>query len=189
MDEMPKEIRTERLLLRQFRLSDVDDVYEHAQDPEWARYLHTPEPYLRSDAEEFVALQLDDPSWAIVFERRMIGGIYLHDLSRKHLSAGIGYTVARSHWSRGLATEAVSAVVAAAFEHTKLRRIWAAADNGNVASQRVMQKIGMVCEGVFRQSHLVRGKPVDMAIYAILREEWEARQAGALSAPHTGPGQ
>ena len=141
MDEMPKEIRTGRLLLRPFRMSDVDDVFQYAQDPDWARYLHVPQPYLLSDAEEFVALQLEDPSWAIVFEGRMIGGVYLHDVNRKHLTSGIGYSVARNHWSRGIATEAVSAVVAAAFEHTELRRIWAAADPRNVASHRVMEKI------------------------------------------------
>ena len=175
MDEMPKEIRTERLLLRPFRMSDVDDVFQYAQDPDWARYLHVPQPYLRSDAEEFVALQLEDPSWAIVFQGRMIGGVYLHDVNRKHLTSGIGYSVARTHWSRGIATEAVSAVVAAAFEHTELRRIWAAADPKNVASHRVMEKIGMVREGVFRQNVLVRGEAADTSVYAILREDWESR--------------
>ncbi|MCY4110286.1 MAG: GNAT family N-acetyltransferase [Chloroflexi bacterium] len=174
MDEMPKEIRTERLLLRPFRMSDVDDVFQYAQDPEWARYLHVPQPYLRSDAEEFVALQLEDPSWAIVYQGRMIGGVYLHDPNRRHLTSGIGYSIARTHWSRGIATEAVSAVVAAAFEHTELRRIWAAADPRNVASHRVMEKNGMVREGVFRQNVLVRGEPADTSVYAILRVDWEA---------------
>ena len=175
MNELPDEIRTERLLLRPFRRSDVDDVYQYAQDPDWARYLHVPQPYLRSDAEEFVTLQLEDPSWAIVFEGRMIGGVYLHDVNRKHLTSGIGYSVARTHWSRGIATEAVSAVVAAAFEHTELRRIWAAADPRNVASHRVMEKLGMVREGVFRQNVLVRGEAADTSVYAILRDDWESR--------------
>ena len=72
-DEMPREIRTERLLLRPFRTSDVDDVYDYAHDPEWGRFLPVPKPYLRSDAEEFIRTQLaktwfDEPDWAMVFE-------------------------------------------------------------------------------------------------------------------------
>ena len=51
------ELRTERLLLRPFRLDDVDEVFEYAKDPEWAQYLggHIPQPYTRRDAEHFVA--------------------------------------------------------------------------------------------------------------------------------------
>ena len=52
------EIRTERLLLRSYRLEDVDDVFAYARDPEWSRYLERlpyPEPYIREHAEKFVA--------------------------------------------------------------------------------------------------------------------------------------
>ena len=51
-------LRTERLVLRPFRLEDVDDFFEYARDPDWARYLALPQPYTRSDAEEFVARQV-----------------------------------------------------------------------------------------------------------------------------------
>ena len=45
----PAELTTERLLLRPFRLSDVDDVFEYGSDPEWAAFASR--PYTRSDAE------------------------------------------------------------------------------------------------------------------------------------------
>ena len=49
------ELKTKRLLLRPFRLEDVDDVYAYARDPEWARYLPgLRQPYRRSDAEAFL---------------------------------------------------------------------------------------------------------------------------------------
>ncbi len=176
--EMPKEIRTERLLLRPLRLSDIDDVYQYAKDPEWALYFSVPQPYSYAHAEEFVAGRFiapwsRNPTWAIVLERTVIGGINLYDLSPAHFTAGLGYAIARAHWSKGLATEAVTAVLAAAFKDVSLRRIWAMADVRNIASQRVMQKVGMVLEGVLRQERLQRGEPIDMALYAILREDWE----------------
>ena len=50
------EMQTERLLLRPFNLSDVDDVYAHASDPEWGRFLPLPDPYLLKDAELHYAI-------------------------------------------------------------------------------------------------------------------------------------
>ena len=179
--EMPREIRTKRLLLRPFRLSDVDDVYEYAQDPEWARYLPVPQPYLLSHAEEFVALQLaatwsDEPSWAIVLKGKVIGGLNLHDLNHKRRTAALGYAVARARWSQGFATEAVNAVMTAAFTNLNLKRISAMADVRNIASQRVMEKAGMIHKRVVQEDSPSKDEPVDMVVYATLREDWKARQ-------------
>ena len=178
MEEMPKEIRTKRLTLRPFRLSDVDDVYEYAQDPEWARFLPVPQPYLRSDAEEFVARQLaaswpDEPSWAIVLEGKVIGALNLHDLNSERRTAALGYAVARARWSQGFATEAVKAVMTAAFKDLNLKRVWAVADVRNIASQRVMEKAGMIRKRLVQEDPPSSTKPVDWVLYAILREEWE----------------
>ena len=76
----PTEIRTERLLLRPFRLKDVDDVYAYAKDPEFSRFLPMPSPYEYKHAERYVAesflAQRDThPRFAIGFDGRVIGGI------------------------------------------------------------------------------------------------------------------
>lgn len=65
-------IDTARLRLRPFGLQDVEAVLSYATDPEWARYLPVPQPYLREHAEQFVASQvlLDrerHPTWAIEY--------------------------------------------------------------------------------------------------------------------------
>ena len=49
------ELRTDRLLLRPFRLTDVDDVYAYASDPAWGKYLPVPQPYEYRDAELWAA--------------------------------------------------------------------------------------------------------------------------------------
>jgi len=79
---------------------------------------------------------------------------------------------------RGTSTtyEAARAVVDAAFAaHASLRRIGAIADDRNIASHRVMEKLGMCREGTLRQSRVSSGECIDEAVFSILRPEWEAR--------------
>lgn len=179
-DVLPAAIETERLVLRPFELGDVDDVFEYAQDPEWSRYLRVlPRPYERQHAEQFIARQvLSDrsthPTWAMTLAGTVIGGINLR-FHFEHRSAELGYSVARKHWRKGFCTEGARAVVDAAFTtHEDLIRVHARADDDNVGSQRVMEKIGMVKEGVLRSSRVERGEAFDEAWYSILRREWSA---------------
>lgn len=179
---LPDTIETERLCLRPINLQDVEDVLAYAADAEWARYLPVPQPYTRREAEEFVASQVlldreQNPSWAIVLDGVVIGGINLR-LDRENHVAELGYSVARQHWGKGLTTEAARAVIDAAFRADRdLNKVRAMADSRNVASQRVLEKAGMTREGVLRQNRLVRGEAVDEVWYGLLRSEWESRIA------------
>lgn len=180
-DPLPEVIDTPRLRLRPWQLTDVDDVLTYAQDPEWSRYLRIlPQPYTRRDAEEFVARQLlldrsTHPAWAIVLEGSVVGGINLR-FNFEHRHAEMGYSVARRHWNQGCVTEAAGAVIDAAFQtHHDLNKVLARADVENTASQRVMEKVGMIKEGVLRQHRVERGEAIDEAWYGILRSEWTAR--------------
>lgn len=176
---LPEVVETARLRLRGWELADVDDVLSYAQDEEWARYLRMlPRPYERRHAEEFVARQVlldraSHPSWAIVLDGSVVGGINLRfDVSNR--LAEMGYSIARAHWNRGYMTEAVEAVIDAAFStHPALNRIRAMADVRNTASQRVMEKVGMQKERILRQNRIERGEPLDEAWFGILRSEWE----------------
>lgn len=177
---LPELIETDRLLLRPYRLEDVEEVFAYARDPEWSRFLRAlPAPYERVHAEQFIARQvlLDrrvHPTWAITLGGEVIGGINLR-FESGHRAAEMGYSVARDHWGRGLCTEAARAVVDAAFGGCgELLRLQARADVHNVASQRVMEKIGMMKEGVLRANRVERGEIIDDAVFAILRREWEA---------------
>lgn len=177
---LPEAIETERLTLRPFRLTDVDDVLAYAQDPEWSRYLRfLPRPYERRHAEQFLARQVlldrrTRPAWAITLDGTVIGGVNLR-FDFEHRSAEIGYSVARKHWGKAICTEAARAVIDAAFStHGDLNRIHARADVDNVGSQRVMEKVGMVKEGVLRLNRVERGEAFDEAWFSILRREWEA---------------
>lgn len=179
-DALPETLETKRLLLRPYRFSDVDDVLEFAQDPEWSRFLRAlPRPYHREHAEQFIARQvlLDPvahPAWAITLEERVIGGVNLR-FAFQHRSAEMGYSVARSHWGQGICTEAAWAVIDAAFAtRPDLNRLHARADAENRGSQRVMEKVGMAREALLRQNRVERDEVFSEAIYSILRTEWEA---------------
>lgn len=171
----PPELRTDRLLLRPYRMADVDAVFEYGKDPEWGRYLDVPQPYTRRSAEADVARAvLADPEkapiWAIVHENRVVGGISLTVYGPG--AAEMGYSLTRSLWGQGLMTEAVTAILAFGFEKAGLARIQASTDVRNAASWRVMEKVGMTRTGIARQNRLHRGTRVDDVLYEALREEW-----------------
>ncbi len=178
---LSEHIKTDRLILRMFSLVDVEDVLLYASDPEWARFLPVPQPYTRADAEKFVAGQvLQDrktrASWAIEYAGSVIGGIDIRfDFDNR--VGEMGYGIARCFWGKGLTTEAVGAVIDEAFSaYPDLNRIRATADERNVGSLRVMEKLGMVREGVLRQDIYLRGEFKNMVWCGLLRDEWEARK-------------
>ena len=189
------QITTSRLTLRPFAPGDVDDVYEYARDPEWAEYLLevVPQPYTRRNAEEYIAGRMTAPGtdfvWAMVHGGAVIGAIRLK-VDSKHETGEMGYALARSYWGQGLVTEAGLAVVAWGFEERGLQKIWSHADIRNQRSWRVMERLGMMREGVLRsQNRNPRpGHPrVDLVSYSLLRQEWE-QTAGELRDSGSGDG-
>jgi [ribosomal protein S5]-alanine N-acetyltransferase len=178
MHIQPTELRTERLLLRPWRFSDLDDAFANASEPGWARYLwRVPQPYTHRDAEEFIAAAVAD-GWtgqalfAIEFEGHAVGGVRLGIVDPTGMTGSIGYNVAPPHWGRGIATEAVGAVLRYGFETLKLQRIFATADARNLASIRIMQKLGMKHEGTLRRHRYYRGERADEVHYGLLVEEY-----------------
>lgn len=175
---LPEIIRTERLVLRPYRVTDVDDVLAYAQDPEWSRFLSDlPDPYGRADAERAVAQQIltdriTQPSWAFELDGTVVGGLVLF-FDFENRSAEVGYSVARPHWNKGLCTEALRAVLDAAFSiHEDLNRVHARTDPANVGSQRVLEKVGMAKEGVLRMNRVHGEEAFDEAVFSVLRSEW-----------------
>lgn len=172
------ELRTERLVLRPFHPSDVDDVFDYARREEWSRY-HLPQipfPYERSDAESFLEHVLGTPweeeaNWAVTLNGRVIGGTAL---STNEGGLGeLGYSISPDHWNRGVATEAARGMLDYAFWVSPLEGVEAIADARNVGSWRVMEKLGMrrvaLEEGVRRDR---TGAVVDQVRYQIARWQW-----------------
>lgn len=175
------QLTTPRLTLRPFGPGDVDDVFKYAGDPEWAEYLldAIPQPYTRRNAEEYIAGRMVASGrefvWAMVHDSAVIGGIGLK-IDLKHETSEIGYALSRSHWGRGLMTEGGRVVLDWGFGEQGLRKVTSHADIRNQRSWRVMERLGMMREGVLR-SHRRDPRPgyprIDVVLYSVLRQEWE----------------
>lgn len=179
-------IRTERLLLREARLSDYDDIHAYAIDPEVVRFMdwgpNTPEATAQA-LGGWVAMSAQWPRDEVnlVVELletgRAIGAIRLTIQSKANRTADFGYTLNKDYWRRGIGIEAASAIVETAFTRLGLHRVFATCDVQNVGSYKIMEKLGMRREGTLLENQEVRGRWRDTHVYALLAQEWAARRA------------
>lgn len=177
-------LTTERLLLRPFRLDDAAAVAAYATREAFWRYLQL-EPQTPAMSAEYVAKRVSggqpdaDGHWTFAAETRaggeMIGAFRIGARSPRNRSGDLGYGLHPDWWGRGLATEAVHAMLSFGFATLGLHRVFATADVSNERSWRVMERVGMRREGVLRGDKLVRGEWRDSVLYAILAEEYAAR--------------
>ena len=179
----PPTLKTDRLILRPYRLSDAAELRRLIGEYEVARTLATvPHPYPYGEAERFIAGRRaafgagKSVELAVTLAAgELIGGIGLR-LNAQHGGAELGYWIGRPFWRRGYATEAAGAMLDYGFAQLGLRRIAARHFGSNPASGRVMVKIGMKCEGTMRQALLKWGRVEDDVCYGILADEWAQRR-------------
>ncbi len=161
-------LETERLLMRPIADDDLDAVAALYGDPDVMRYIGLRGPLTPDQARERVAFMVDHwrrhgfGMWGL---RLRDGGAFIGRCGLRTLDdtteIELGYTLAKAHWGRGLATEASRAVVRHAFAVLKLRRLVAIADPANTASVNVMKKLGMTFE---RTGHFYGS---DCVLYAL----------------------
>lgn len=174
----PVTLRTARLVLRPFELTDVDDVFAYARDPVWGRFLPVPSPYEYKHAAEYVARSVltswsTAPVFAMCLDGKVVGAINI-GIHARNATAEMGYSISQEHWGKGLVAEAVSKGMTWTFEAFDLAKITAETDVANGQSWRVMEKLGMTREGVLRSerpSDAHPGSRQDVVVYSILREE------------------
>ncbi|HVP00697.1 MAG TPA: GNAT family N-acetyltransferase [Bryobacteraceae bacterium] len=158
-------IRTERLILDAWQSSDWKAFRPIATDPEVMRYINGGIPWTDERIQEFVGRQIDTLErrgfcrWKLIeaASGQLIGfcgpGIW-----RDRLEPEIGWWLARSHWGKGLATEAARAALRDAFERVQLPRLISVAMPENLASIAIMKKLGLTLDAEFESegTRLVR---------------------------------
>jgi ribosomal-protein-alanine N-acetyltransferase len=178
------ELTTERLLLRPFALADAPIVQQLAGDEAIASTTGTiPHPYEDGMAEEWIRThpKAFEEGKGVIFaitlceDKTLIGAIGL-TIERDHERAELGYWIGKPYWGNGYCTEAARAVLNYGFAELGLNRIYATHFSRNPASGRVMEKIGMACEGCQRQHFRKWGTFEDLKVYAILRAGYESRE-------------
>jgi RimJ/RimL family protein N-acetyltransferase len=85
----------------------------------------------------------------------------------------LGYCFTEASWGHGYATEAARALLRWAFDTLDLNRVQAEADTRNIASARVLEKLGFVREGTLREDCVVNGEVSDSWVFGLLRREWQ----------------
>jgi len=174
-------LETDRLILRRMTMQDARDVFEYSRDPDVARHVLWSAQKELSEAKEYCRYMMkryrnDEPSsWGIIDKAtgRLVGTIGFMAYSEENNSAEVGYSLAKWLWNGGYMTEALARVIEYAFEAMDLNRIEAQHELQNPSSGRVMEKCGMRKEGVLRQRLYNKGKYVDVALYAILKEDYD----------------
>lgn len=169
-------METKRLILRKYEAGDLQDLYEYLSDPEVVKF----EPYkpmTKAETEENLAWRIGtDEMIAVELKEnhRMIGNVYLG--KREFDSLELGYVFNRAYWGKGYAYESASVLVELAFQKG-IHRIYAECDPLNMASWKLLEKLGFQREGLFRKNVFFwkdeNGLPIwkDTYVYAKLAEE------------------
>ncbi|MCA9876189.1 MAG: GNAT family N-acetyltransferase [Thermomicrobiales bacterium] len=175
------ELRTDRLLLREFREEDWPALHAVESLPEVARYQHfdprTPEEsraYVlgASESVQETPRTTYDLAVALPGDDRVIGRCGLGITDEAQREAVLWYTLHPDAWGHGFTTEAARAVVDFAFRELRLHRVWAECDPRNVGSWRVLEKIGLRREGHLIENVWLKGEWCDSLLYAVLDREW-----------------
>lgn len=179
------ELKTERLLLRDFQAEDVLDykkVGDHAgalkyypqSASEWATHVD-------GLVDKFREWRLKQPrlkyALAIIKNGSFVGTISVRVDSPEHRQGAIGCGLGYEHWSKGYASEAMAAVLTLGFEGLNLHRIYAETISDNRAAVVLAVRLGMRLEGEIRENQYFKGRWWNSTIYSLLRSEWKDRSS------------
>jgi RimJ/RimL family protein N-acetyltransferase len=174
-------LRTARLNLREFVATDFAAVHAYSSDPRVTRYLFFGPRDEQSTAEyleELLASQRELPRTRFelaveeIASGKLIGACDLSLIESNVVD--LGYMLGAEQWGKGLATEIALALVDAAFFDLRAQRVISTVDVNNAASIRVLEKIGMRWEAVYRRHRRAKNRWWDCHLFTLPREVWEA---------------
>jgi len=174
------ELKTERLLLRKIFLTDAENIFEYAQIPEVSKFLSWSPHISIENTKEFICALIQNyidgtpGSWGIELdqEKKIIGTIGFLYWDTENQRAETGFALSNKYWNQGIMTEALWKILSFGFTRMDLNRIEARTFSNNIASQKVLEKVGMKYEGLLREHALVKGNYQDLKLYSILRKDF-----------------
>ena len=180
-------IRTPRLIIRPFSGDDGPAMFRnwasdsrvtafltwppHTDPEQTAQLCHIWAAAVCSDSRRYI-WALEEPECG-----EAIGSLSVVSMDEHAQTMELGYCLGRAWWGQGLMTEAVTHVLSYLFEHTSVQVIRAAHDTANPASGRVMDKSGMLREGIARGTGINNQGVRDILWHSITRREYEERAA------------
>jgi RimJ/RimL family protein N-acetyltransferase len=176
---------TERLLIKPISRGNEEAMFKYRSDPETNKYLSLI-PKSVDDVAEFInkaSLDINVPgTWfqlAIIEQatNQLIGDVGIHFLNSdsENKEVEIGYAFDKEFRGKGFATEALTEIIDYLFSSLKKHRIIASIDPTNLASIRLVERLGFRKEAHFIEGLYFQGRWVDNLIYAVLAREWRTK--------------
>ncbi|WP_342511982.1 GNAT family protein [Sporosarcina sp. FSL K6-1522] len=172
-------IETTRLILREVTAADANDMLCYLSDKDVVKPMGL-EPFqtvkevwdeirwYKSIYDEGTGIR-----WGITLKNsgKVIGSCGFLNRLRKHYRAEVGYELSKAYWGKGIANEALEAVVKYGYQHFQLERVEALIEPANLASQKLVEKQGFKREGLLRHYEFTCGKFDDLYMYALIKED------------------
>ena len=174
-------IPTPRLILREFRPDDWRRIFEYQSEPEYARFNSWNQRSIKdvkAFVERFVQWQSEIPrlrfQMAIIHraEERLIGNCGIRGTA-PFCETELGFELDRLYWHQGFATEAAHGILEFAFSNLQVQRVKAQCVTENVASAKVLRRLGMNYDKTERNSMWMKDKWWDTDQFSLTKEEWE----------------
>ena len=179
-------IKTNRLNIRELTFADINNVHNLHSLPETDEFntLGIPETIQTTEKilEEWVSLQKEEPRKSYVFgidkndDNSFVGLIALNLGKANYRTAEVWFKIHKDFWRKGYMTEALTKLLDFGFNNLNLHRIEAGCAVENIASSKVLEKVGMVREGMKRKKLPIRGEWKDNYFYGILEEEFNKNE-------------
>lgn len=170
------------VLLREFQFDDWKDIHEYASLERACTYQPwgpNNEEETKSYVQKIIDAAQEKPrtrfAFAVTMQGRskVIGAGEISIRDTRNSSGEISYIVNPKYWGNGYATEAARLLTEIGFTKLNLHRIYATCDPRNIASSKVLEKVGMKYEGRMRDALLIRDGWRDSMLYSILENEWK----------------
>lgn len=183
--EFPR-LETERLILRELTEYDIYTMFPHYSDEEVWKYIDT---YPAKDPQEIIEV-INWGKYILGNNTGVLWGLFIKNdasfvgemnyagrrdgtIEGKIHRGEIGYNMARKHWGKGLAAEALREVIRHIFDTTEIYRLEAIIRPGNTRSRNLASRIGFQEEGILRDYIYWDGQYRDNVLYSLLKKDWQ----------------
>jgi ribosomal-protein-alanine N-acetyltransferase len=173
-------LHTQRLTLRPIRPEDEQALFSIFSDAETMQFYGAePHAVIERTRETIEHMKTAYESrkglnWAVTFngDETAIGSLSFHQFACKFKRVEVGYVINRTHWGHGIASEAVHAMLDFGFHDLGIHRVEAIIDDANIASSKLLLKLGFVFEGKLRERYLLGDTMMDEWMYGLLKSDW-----------------
>jgi [ribosomal protein S5]-alanine N-acetyltransferase len=170
-------LESERLLLRQITVADVNEIFAMRSNAEVMKYIPRPLCVTLDDAIELIKMMQnkleanEGCNWAITLKGndKLIGFIGHYRMRWEHFRSEIGYTLLPEYKGKGITTEAIKLMVNFGFEKMNMHSLEGIIDPANIASARVLEKNGFVKEAHLIENEFFEGRFLDTVIYSLVK--------------------